>query len=416
MKLCPACGTEWPDGFNICPNDGTGLPTSSGAHDLVGSILTDRYLIESRIGEGGMGTVYKAVHVRINQPVAIKVISRKLAGDADSIARFSREARNAARVQHPNVCRVQDFGETSAGLVYLVMEYIEGESLATLIRREGRLQLARAAHILAQSCLGVAAAHELGIVHRDIKPDNIMLTRGRDGLETVKLVDFGIAKAVTESGQSVTATGLMIGTPEYMSPEQAAGEMLDGRSDTYSLALVFFRMLTGTLPFKADTPMAALSARLITEPLRLSSVDPQGLVPAGLQAVFDRALARNPRDRYASALSFAHDVQQIIAINGTPLSKATTSPVIHGQAREPTTGPVRALPSDLTVASAATPGTPRDVAPHPKGAAAPRDSQLLPPHSRHWARQSCAAAALAVPPIASATMIAALKHLMLPPC
>ena len=167
--------------------------------------------------------------------------------DADAITRFNREASNASRISHPNVAAVYDFGETSDGLIYLAMEFVDGPSLTTLIERHGALPPLRAADIVRQAADALAVAHDMGIVHRDLKPDNIMIAKTRDGSDLVKVVDFGIAKAAGNDAQKVTKTGLVVGTPEYMSPEQLAGDKLDGRSDIYSLGLVAFNMLTGAL-------------------------------------------------------------------------------------------------------------------------------------------------------------------------
>jgi len=257
VKTCPVCSSEWPDDTRFCPKDGSTLRAAEGA-DLIGSVVADRYHIEKKLGEGGMGAVYLGEHVKMGRMSAIKVMTQSMASDPEAIARFNREAANAARINHPNVCAIYDFGETEDGIIYLAMEFIEGESLSEMLRSEGALELERAAEILRQTGEALQAAHDLGIVHRDLKPDNIMLARARDGTDVVKVVDFGIAKAMTgEEGQKVTKTGLVVGTPEYMSPEQLSGDVLNGRSDIYSLALVFFRMVAGALPFQAETTRAS---------------------------------------------------------------------------------------------------------------------------------------------------------------
>jgi serine/threonine-protein kinase len=311
VKLCPTCGNQWPDEQKFCPNDGSALKTA-GTTDLVGSVIAGNYHIEKKLGEGGMGAVYLGQHVKMGRKSAIKVMTQSMANDPDAIARFNREATNAARINHPNVCAIYDFGETPDGLIYLAMEFIEGESLSDLLEREGALPPARAASIFQQAGDALQAAHDLGIVHRDLKPDNIMITRGRGGADVVKVVDFGIAKAVGgEEGQKVTKTGLVVGTPEYMSPEQLAGDKLDGRSDIYSLALVLYRMLTGTLPFQADSTQEVMIKRLTDEPTPLNAAG-AGTFPDLLQVVMNRALQRMPGNRYTSAAEMARDVSHAV--------------------------------------------------------------------------------------------------------
>jgi serine/threonine-protein kinase len=313
VKLCPTCGQQWPDEQKFCPNDGSALKTS-GTSDLVGSVIAGNYHIEKKLGEGGMGAVYLGQHVKMGRKSAIKVMTQSMAHDPDAIARFNREATNAARINHPNVCAIYDFGETPDGLIYLAMEFIEGESLSDLLEREGALSPKRAATVFQQAGDALQAAHDLGIVHRDLKPDNIMLTKAKSGADVVKVVDFGIAKAVGgEEGQKVTKTGLVVGTPEYMSPEQLAGDKLDGRSDIYSLALVLYRMLTGTLPFQADNAQEVMIKRLTDEPMPLSAARPDIPFPEPLQAVMDRALRRMPAERYGSAAEMARDVTQAVS-------------------------------------------------------------------------------------------------------
>ncbi len=316
MKICPVCSTEYPDDVKFCPNDGQTLRAAAPASDLVGQVVADRYHVIKKLGEGGMGQVYLAEHVKMGRRSAIKVMNPSMVHDPDAVARFNREAANASRITHPNVCAIYDFGETPDGIIYLAMEFIEGEPLTDLLEREGALPAPRAAHIFGQVADALQAAHDLGIVHRDLKPDNIMLTRRKDGADVVKVVDFGIAKAVggDESGQKVTKTGLVVGTPEFMSPEQLSGDKLDGRSDLYSLALVFYRMLTGKLPFEASTVQETMIKRLTDEPATLAATRPDLPFPAGLQGVLDTALTRSPVDRYQTVAKFAADVAAVTRV------------------------------------------------------------------------------------------------------
>ncbi|MDO8667429.1 MAG: serine/threonine-protein kinase, partial [Gemmatimonadales bacterium] len=242
--------------------------------------------------------------------------------------RFNREAANASRISHANVCQIYDFGETSDGLIYLAMEFIEGCALTDLVDREGALAPARAAAILKQAADALQAAHDLSIVHRDLKPDNIMIVDGRDGTDIVKVVDFGIAKAMAgdETGQKVTKTGLVVGTPEYMSPEQLSGDKLDGRSDIYSLGLVLYRMLTGVLPFQADSAQETMIKRLTDDPTPLVDSRPDIVFPDTMQAVLDKALARSPSERYQSAAVFGRDTMEAVAGLAVPSTRVDVAP------------------------------------------------------------------------------------------
>jgi len=218
VKICPICATEYRDDVRFCPNDGQTLRSSGPTKDLVGQVLADRYHIMKKLGEGGMGQVYLAEHVKMGRRSAIKVMNPSMVHDPEAVARFNREAANASRISDSHVCAIYDFGETPDGLIYLAMEFVEGEPLTDLLAREGALPVARAADICIQVAAALQAAHDLGIVHRDLKPDNIMLTRVRDRADAVKVVDFGLAKAVGgETGsQKVTRTGLVVGTPRWM--------------------------------------------------------------------------------------------------------------------------------------------------------------------------------------------------------
>ncbi len=361
MKVCPTCGREWPDDVLFCADDGTPLRVFlSDADDLVGTVVADRYRIKKQLGQGGMGAVYLGEHVRIGKEVAIKVISRQLASDSEAIVRFTREARNAARIEHPNVCAIHDFGETADGLMYLAMEYVKGESLANLLRREGRLTVQHAAAIVVQCSHALQAAHDLDIVHRDIKPHNIMVSTDRDGADVVKVVDFGIAKAVAgDAGTTITKTGFVVGTPQYLSPEQASGGPLDGRSDTYSLALVYFEMLTGTLPFKGETVQEIILQRITTEPMTLLEAWPDRNLADRLQPVFDRALARDREQRYNTVLEFGRVVAELTkepAPGSASVVHAGEAPtkLLSFESQATSTAPPRRTPSGT-----ATPETPQ---------------------------------------------------------
>jgi serine/threonine-protein kinase len=369
VKRCPTCAAEYADDQKFCPRDGTAL-RSTAQESLVDSIIADRYHIVKKLGEGGMGTVYLGEHVKMGRKSAIKVMSQTMARDPDAIARFNREAANAARINHPNVCQIYDFGETPDGVIYLAMEFIEGESLGDVLEREGRLPAPRAVSVLAQTADALQAAHDLGIVHRDLKPDNIMLTRGRGGADLVKVVDFGIAKAMSgEEGQQVTKTGLVVGTPEYMSPEQLSGDRLDGRSDLYSLALVFFRCLTGTFPFQAESTQEMMIKRLTDNPLPLNVAQPGASYPDALQRALDRALARMPADRYGSAVQFATDAaaaaRGMASPAGTGSAEAATQllSATDGATQLPATQVRTSVP---TAPAPRTPTTPRPPASPPR--------------------------------------------------
>ncbi len=331
MKLCPACGAKYGDEAVFCARDRAALAPASGG--LIGQLIGERYQIERKLGEGGMGEVYLARHVLMGRACAIKVVSAGLSHDPDAIGRFNREATNASRISHPNVCAVYDFGVTGDGALYLAMEYLEGRTLTKALA-PGPFPPERAVSILQQCAAGLGAAHELGIVHRDLKPDNIMLL-DQKGRETVKVVDFGIAKAGTgEGAQRVTRTGLVVGTPEYMSPEQLSSDEIDGRSDQYSLAVLFFRMLTGSLPFAATSAHETMAKRLTEAPRPLAEVAPERRFPPTLQAVLDRALDRKPEARYPSVEAFADAAAAALAPDGfeTELSLPRTE-VVASKAR-----------------------------------------------------------------------------------
>jgi serine/threonine-protein kinase len=338
-KICAQCGAVYDVSQKFCPNDGSPLRMQSSDDPLVGQLVADRYHILALIGEGGMGRVYVAEHVRMGRKSAVKVIHPALASTADAIARFNREAANACQINHPNVAQVYDFGEMADGTLYLAMEFIEGETLDAVIAREGPLPVSRAAHITKQVADALFAAHHIGIVHRDLKPENVMLARHLDGSDWVKVVDFGIAKAVQRDGggaQTVTTAGVSLGTPEYMSPEQLAGEKLDHRTDIYSLGLIFFTMLTGELPYPKVTSKETLVRRLTSKARTLAEIRPGVSWPAGLQEALDRALTPEVSDRYDSVADFGRDALKAALSEPGATVPITASVASLSQASEPT--------------------------------------------------------------------------------
>lgn len=324
----------------FCAADGTPL-TSLSVSTLIGETVGGRYLVLSRIGAGGMGEVYLAEHVRMKRKSALKVIRPALLSEADALHRFTREAENASRISHPNVASIFDFGETDTGLVYLAMEFIEGESLGDMLAREKRLPPLVAADIIGQASDALQAAHDLGILHRDIKPDNLMISARSDGTYTVKLVDFGIARSLEWHEQQVTRTGLAVGTPEFMSPEQISGDVLDARSDQYSLALVGFLLLTGSDAFGDTNSKESLVARLTSRPRRLEEAWKEIEWPAQAQDVFDRALAPDPVDRFTSVAEFGRALTDSVLL----MPRSATGAVYQRAARQRLT-PTSALESD----------------------------------------------------------------------
>ena len=305
-KVCPQCGANYDEVVAFCAIDGASLVREGQQGNLIGTVIAERYRIVSRIGEGGMGEVYLAEHVRMKRMSAIKIMRASLVGEVEALRRFTREAENASQLSHPNIAAIFDFGDTADGVVYLAMEYIDGESLGAKLDRDGVLHPDVAADILGQSADALQAAHDLNMLHRDIKPDNIMLARRTDGTYLVKLVDFGIARSMDGSDQKVTRTGFSIGTPEYMSPEQLSGSPLDARSDQYALALVAFYALTGKQAFPAESSKESLIARLTSHPQTLQEAKRDVEWDEALQAVFNRALSPEAHERFDSVSEFAH--------------------------------------------------------------------------------------------------------------
>lgn len=326
---CPTCGTQYGDEARFCTKDGARLATAdvsarataarhpdaptaepnSGpatSHaNMTGQVLDRRYLIVKKVGEGGMSYVYLARDVSTEQRYAIKILSPSLAQEANAMARLRREAALGIRLAHPNVCHIVRMGETEEGLVYVVMPFVEGEILSDRNYRVGLTTLADTGRFITEIADGLQVAHALGIVHRDLKPENIMVCKKSDGTEFAVVMDFGLAKERKASGelQKLTATGIILGTPEFMSPEQLRGKPLDARTDIYSLALMTYEMLTGKLPFEGSNQQAMMIARLRNDPIPAKNRRPD--LPDSLDVVLLKGMARETIDRYATAPEFA---------------------------------------------------------------------------------------------------------------
>jgi serine/threonine-protein kinase len=337
-KICPVCKTEFGAGEIFCPNDGTRLsspsqampaPKIEKADPLLGTVIDDRYRVVRRIGEGGMGIVYEVEHVVIEKHLALKVLRDDYSSRPEVVARFRQEAKSASRIGNEHIVDISDFGETPNGASYFVMELLDGEDLANVLAREGTLPLSRAADIVTQCARALAAAHAKGIVHRDMKPENVFLTRRENRPDFVKIVDFGIAKmsdveTAGQPGRKLTKTGMIFGTPEYMSPEQAGGKALDHRVDIYALGVIFFELLTGRVPFSGDTFMGVLTQHMFEAPPSLVQANPAIQVPDSVETFVRKSLAKDPGDRFQTCDELIAALEK--AVRGVSLSSPPPAP------------------------------------------------------------------------------------------
>jgi serine/threonine protein kinase len=307
-RECPACGARYPGNYIVCPIDATPLcEVADGADPLIGKILGECYEIVRVIGYGGMATVYEAHHTRLlNKRFAIKLLLPEFAVKPELVVRFAREAETASRIEHANIVEVYDVHRTKEGTPYIVCEYLEGKELGDLLDNVGRLPPAMVVDIACQICDGLAAAHAAGVVHRDVKPENVFLT-GEPDRPVTKLLDFGISKIAEADGDKLTRTGLVMGTPNYMPPEQARGTKVDHRADVYGVGAILYRALTGRLPFSGDDPTAVLAEVLTKEPLRPRAVEPS--VPEGLELIIEHAMAKDRERRYPTIDALREDLQ-----------------------------------------------------------------------------------------------------------
>jgi len=318
MFICPSCKVGYESGQAFCPEDGTRLVSQSqmAAHPiandpLVGAVLGKSWKLIRPIGSGGMGVVYEAHHITLGRRRAVKVLREQVSRDADVVQRFQREAQSASRIGHENIIEIVDFGTTPGGASYMVMELLEGRDLADHLLQTGPMDLDRALPILLQCCRALGAAHAKGIVHRDIKPENVFLVDREGEDDFVKIVDFGIAKISDletpgAPGRKLTKTGMIFGTPEYMSTEQAYGRPTDARSDIYGLGVIAYEMFTGHVPFEGQTFMAVISQHMLDLPRPMREMNPRVKIPADIEAIVMRTLEKDPNDRFQT-MSELHD-------------------------------------------------------------------------------------------------------------
>jgi serine/threonine-protein kinase len=313
-----------------CPHDGATLRADSTvaapspSDPLVGRVLDDKYRLDSRLGEGGMGTVYRATHLLIDRPVAVKVLHHRFVEDEAAQERFRREARAAGRLRHTNAVTVTDFGRASDGCVYIVMELLEGRNLREVLAFESPLESGRAVGLMLQVAAAVEAAHESGVIHRDLKPANIFIVQPKNAPPLVKVLDFGIAKLAAESfddpeQHALTLTGVMIGTPRYMSPEQCDGAHLTPAADVYSLGIILYEMLTGATPFTGASPLAVALQHSSKPPRRPTEL--VAGIPPELERVVLHALEKNPLNRPPDAAAFRGELLAAAKLAGLARSQ-----------------------------------------------------------------------------------------------
>ncbi len=277
-------------------------PTAKGPDPLIGRVINDRFRIVATLARGGMGKVYRAEQAPLGREIALKVLNPKYSGENDPEfhKRFFLEASTCSKLSHPNTVTIFDYGRTDDDVYYIAMELLEGRTLHRTLREDGALSAERAMHIARQVCRSLREAHGLGVIHRDLKPANIFLVQHGDESDFVKVLDFGLVKDLEDTGEDLTQTGLFMGSPKYMSPEQIRGEKVDGRADIYALGVILYEMLTGRVPFDRANSVNILMAHVHEAPPPLLVTNPDADVPPALEQIVARAMAKQPDDRFAS--------------------------------------------------------------------------------------------------------------------
>jgi serine/threonine protein kinase len=336
-------------------------------------ILNGQFQILQKIGSGGMGAVYKALQPDMNRMVGVKILHPKLANRKDLVSRFRREARAMSQLTHPNTVKVFMYGELDDGSLYIIMEYLEGKNLNQTVRGEGPFPMERGLPVLIAACGALEEAHKAGIIHRDLKPENIFLVQSAGLKDFPKLLDFGLAKVgekqMRPGSVILTQEGMVFGTPEFMSPEQAQGKTLTPASDVYSLAVILYEVLTGKLPFDAKSAMDYISLHVTGRPIPLSQRVPGRTFPPLLDQIMDRALAKRSEDRYPSAAEFGQALQYV-------MQGATRLPphLLQSPSLDAPTAPIAFVPSPPSVQSPPPPAS-KAITPQPGPTAVAGSSQ-----------------------------------------
>lgn len=359
MSVCSECHKEFADSSRFCPYCGAVATAGAAADPYLGKMVSGKYKVEKLLGQGGMGRVYLAHNVALDQKVVLKVLLPEYGQDPDTVKRFQHEGRAASRLRHPNVIQVMDFGAMEDGTLYMAMEFLPGKDLAHLIQHEFPLGDRRIARIASQILAALGEAHAQNIIHRDLKPENVMIEQRRGDPDFVKVLDFGIAK-ITDAKTKLTAAGLVCGTPEYMSPEQAKGADLDPRSDLYSVGVIVYQMVTGLLPFESDTPVGFLMKHLTEPPMPPSQRQPEVDVSPELEAFIMKAISKNPADRFANAEEMREALLAVVPDAGAPARAATSAAI-----------PRPATPAAPTAKAAPSAAKPAATKPQPEEAPAP---------------------------------------------
>lgn len=310
-RVCATCGRRFGEGARFCPFDGEALQIAAEGHSdpLIGTLVDGRYLVESVLGEGGMGTVYRVAHVALSREFALKALRGDLTREGDLAERFLREARSAAAIKHSNVCEITDFGYLPDGRPFFAMELLRGKSLSWWLEKGGPMPVAAGVQVVRQVASVLDAAHQLGIVHRDLKPENVIVNDATSG-QGVKVVDFGLAQI---AGQSrLTRPGVVFGTPHYMSPEQAMGGTVDHRADIYALGIVMYEMFTGRVPFEADTYMGVLTKHMYVAPTPPSQMLENSKDLGALEDVILRCLNKAPEKRYQRMVDLVAELDWLL--------------------------------------------------------------------------------------------------------
>ena len=346
------CSVNYPDAVEFCPRDGAKLPgagkldapAAPAVDPMIGSTIDGRYLVESHLGQGGMGYVYAGRHAIIDKRVAIKVLRAEHAlHDESAGQRFLVEARAASKIGHQNIVDITDFGVLADGRTYFVMEFLDGPTLGKLVHEKGYLTPARAIPIVIQIARGLAAAHDKGIVHRDLKPENVFVL-DRDGTpDNIKIVDFGIAKDQAHK-KKLTQAGMVLGTPEYMSPEQATGQPTDHRVDQYALGCILYEMLTGDVPYRGATPTKTLTMHVFDKILPPSQKRPDLQIPPAIEKIVLKTLEKKPGDRYPGL----RELMVALDVVDAELHGESTWRESSGSYRRRVAGPPRAVGTEAT--------------------------------------------------------------------